>query len=84
MALEETCTGAWATPSRYGVIVWLVIALSPLLLAGVHVTCAELVAGRAATPVGADGTTGFSGVTAFDAAESGPVPLALTAATRKV
>ncbi len=47
-------------------------------------TWAELVAGRATTLVGGVGATAVSGVTAFDAAEIGPGPLALTASTLNV
>ena len=60
------------------------MALSPSLPDSVHVTCAELLAGRARALVGGVGATAVSGVTAFDAAEIGPGPLALTASTLNV
>jgi hypothetical protein len=61
-----------------------VIALSPSLADGVHSAFTELVAGRATTPVGADGTTALSGVTALEAADCGPSPVGLEAVTRNV
>src|SRR4051794_13361674 len=79
-----TCTGVCATLPMNGVTVWLVIGLSPSPAAAVHVTCAELVAGSAWTPVGATGGTGLAGVTVLDAADAGPAPLALSASTRNV
>src|SRR5918997_5638620 len=60
------------------------MALSPLLDGTLHDTAAEVVAGRASTPVGGAGTTGWPGVTAFDAAEVAPHPLGLQACTVNV
>src|SRR4051794_1145094 len=68
----------------YGVTVWPVIALSPSLFAGVHVTRADCDAASAATPVGAVGTTAPTGVTAFDGADTAPAPLAFSACTVNV
>ena len=45
---------------------------------------ARWLAAPAVTPVGAPGATGAFGVTALDAAESGPVPLPLAAWTLNV
>src|SRR5687767_12374354 len=59
VADADTVTGVCAVDPMYGVIVWLVIGLSPSVLGRVQTTCAWLVAGRALTPVGGGGTTGF-------------------------
>ena len=57
------------------------IGLSPSLPGTVQLTCADVVAGRAVTPVGGDGATGFCGVTAFDRPDAGPEPVGLIAWT---
>ena len=54
----------------------------PLEAGAVKLTLAEALPGVAETPVGAPGTV--AGVTAFDAAEAGPVPTPLVAVTVKV
>ena len=59
------------------------IALPPFDGA-VQLTCADALPAVAVTPVGAAGAVGAPGVTAFDAAEAGPVPMALVAVTVKV
>ncbi len=79
-----TGTGVCAAAPMYGVTVWPVIGLSPSPLGRVQVTRAWFDAGWALTPVGAVGTTAACGVTALDAAEAGPAPLAFSASTRKV
>jgi hypothetical protein len=61
-----------------------VIALPPLLAGAVQETWAPALLGIALTPVGAAGGPMPVGVTAFEAAESGPVPMALIAVTLKV
>jgi hypothetical protein len=66
----------------YGVTVYETIALPPAEGA-VQVTPAWLEAGDARTLVGAPGGE-FEGVTAFDAADGEPVPLALLAVTVNV
>ncbi len=58
------------------------IALPPLSAGAMNVTVACAVPAVALTPVGAPGTV--VGVTAFDAADAGPVPMALVAVTVKV
>src|SRR4051794_11268816 len=68
----------------YGVTVWPVIALSPSLFAGVHVTRADCDAASAATPVGAGGPPAPTGVTAFAGADTAPAPLAFSACTVNV
>ena len=50
----------------------------------VHETVACALPATAVTPVGAAGTVGAMGVTAFDAALAAPVPTLLVAATLKV
>ena len=84
VAAAPTVTGVCATPSRYGVTVWLVMALSPSPAAAVHETSAEFVAGRATTAVGGAGTTAVNGVTALELPDCGPGPLAFSASTRNV
>ena len=54
------------------------------MLGAVHDTVAEPFPATADTPVGAPGTVGALGVTAFDAADAGPVPIAFVAATVNV
>jgi hypothetical protein len=56
--------------------------LPPSLVGAVQVTEAEALPAVADTPVGAPGT--FAGVTAVEAAEAAPVPLALVAVTVNV
>ena len=58
------------------------IALPPLLPDATNVTVACAMPAVALTLVGAPGTV--IGVTAFDAADAGPVPTALVAVTVKV
>jgi hypothetical protein len=60
------------------------IALPPVFDGAVQLTVAEAFPAVAETPVGAPGTAGALGVTALDAADSGPVPVALVADTVKV
>src|SRR5689334_20647895 len=60
------------------------MALSPVAAGAVHVTRACWDAASAETPVGADGATAVSGVTAFDCADSGPDPFGLAAVTVNV
>jgi hypothetical protein len=61
-----------------------VIALPPSLAGGVQFTVAENGPGVALTEVGAPGGVAAVGVTAFEAAESGPAPAPLIAVTLKV
>ena len=56
----------------------------PPLNGAVHDTLAVVLPGTATTLVGAVGTVSAPTVTAFDAADWGPVPTALVAATLKV
>jgi hypothetical protein len=65
-------------------MVYPVSELPPLLLGGVQLTSAELVAGVALTPVGALGVVAPVGVIELDCAETGPGPLELDAWTVKV
>ena len=60
------------------------IGLPPLSAGAVQVTVASSWPALALTAVGAPGAVGAVGVTGSDAAESGPVPIALIAATVKV
>src|SRR5450755_497751 len=83
VAEAPACTGVPAVAPANGVIVYPVIGL-PLLLGAVQVTSAWLVAGRAATLVGAAGAAEPVGVTEFDAADTGPEPLELEAWTVNV
>jgi hypothetical protein len=59
-----------------------VIGLPPVDVGALKVTVALEFPAEAVTEVGAPGTV--DGVTAFDAVEAGPVPLALIAVTVKV
>jgi hypothetical protein len=79
-----TCTGACAAEPTYGVTVYPVIALPPLLLGAVQLTSAWLVAGLAVTFEGAVGGFAVNGVTAFEGADAAPVPTALVALTVNV
>ena len=56
----------------------------PSLLGADHDTDADPFPAIADTPVGAPGTVGALGVTAFDAADAGPVPTPFVAATVNV
>ena len=56
----------------------------PPLNGAVHDTLAVVLPGTATTLVGAAGTVSAPMVTALDAADCGPVPTALVAATLKV
>jgi hypothetical protein len=58
-----------------------VIALPPLLLGAVHLTCAAEEPAVAVTPVGAPGTLAAVGVTELDGEDSGPLPAELIALT---
>src|SRR5919107_2757170 len=60
------------------------MALSPVAAGGVQVTRACWEAASAETPVGPEGATAVSGVTAFDLADSGPEPFGLAAVTVNV
>ena len=84
VADAATWTGACAIPPAYGVMVWLVIGLSPSASDAVQLSWADCVPGRAITAVGADGGTGADGVTALEGADSGPEPFGLYARTRNV
>ena len=79
----NTWVGVWATPLRYGVIVYWLIGL-PLLIGAVQLTWACPEAGIADTPVGAPGGTGPVGVIVLDGAEAAPEPVGLEACTVKV
>jgi hypothetical protein len=79
-----TVVGVWAVEPTYGVIVYPVIALPPLLLGAVQLTSAWLVAGLAVTFEGAVGGFVVNGVTALDGADAAPVPTALVALTVNV
>jgi hypothetical protein len=61
-----------------------VIALPPLLDGAVQLTVAEPEPAVALTAVGVPGTVALLGVTAFDFADSGPVPASFWAVTVKV
>jgi hypothetical protein len=80
---EPVGTGACATPPTYGVTRYPVIADPPFEDGAVHDTATCPFPAVPETPVGAPGAPA-TGVTAADAAESGPVPTALIAATRNV
>jgi hypothetical protein len=56
----------------------------PPLEGAVQVTVADPLPAVAVTPVGAAGTVGATGVTAFDGAEAEPVPTAFVAVTVNV
>ena len=71
------------TPPGLEVTVYPVIALPPLDGA-VKLTTAWLFPATAVTAVGAPGTVVVLGVILFEAADSGPLPFALDAATVKV
>ena len=79
-----TVTGVCAVVPMYGVTVYLVSALPPLLVGAVQLTVADASAAVAVTPVGAPGALGALGVTALDAGDSEPAPLALVADTVNV
>ena len=78
-----TVLAVCGTPPAYGVTVYDVIGLPPLDGA-VQDTVACPSPAVALTPVGAKGAVGPVGVTAAEAAESGPVPIAFVALTRNV
>jgi hypothetical protein len=61
-----------------------VIAAPPLVPGGPKLTVAVELLAVAETGVGAPGTVTLVGVTAFDAADAGPVPAELVAVTVKV
>jgi hypothetical protein len=82
--LPVTVVGVCAFEPMYGVTVYLVIVLPPVSVGAVQLTLAEPLPAFADTPVGAAGALGALGVTALEAEESGPVPLALVAETLKV
>jgi hypothetical protein len=79
-----TVVGVWAVEPTYGVTVYPVIALPPVLPGAVQLTSAWLVAALAVTPVGAPGGLACTGVTLLDCADAGPVPTALVALTVNV
>ena len=60
------------------------IGLPPSPAGAVQLTVAWSAPAVALTPVGAAGGFGVVGVTGFEAADSGPGPIALTAVTLKV
>jgi hypothetical protein len=60
------------------------MALPPLLAGAVQLTVALALPAVAITPVGAPGTVAAAGVTADEAAEAGPAPIALLAVTVNV
>ena len=80
--LPVTVTGVCAVEPMYGVTVYLVIALPPLLDGAVQLTVAEPLPAVAVTAVGAPGRR--FGVTLLDGDEAGPVPFALVAVTVNV
>ncbi len=82
--LPVTVTGVCAFEPMNGVTVYLVIVLPPLLVGAVQLTVADATPAVAVTPVGAPGTPGPLGVTAFDGDEAGPSPVALVAVTVNV
>jgi hypothetical protein len=71
-----------AVVPTYGVTVYFVIVLPPLLVGAVQLTLAVALPAVAVTPVGAPGSP--LGVTEFELAESGPVPFAVVADTLNV
>ena len=79
-----TVIGVCAVAPMNGVTVYLVIALPPLSVGAVQLTVADPLPAVAVTPVGAPGALGALGITALDADESGPVPMALVADTVNV
>jgi hypothetical protein len=79
-----TVTGVCALEPMYGVTVYAVSPLPPESTGAAHVTVADALPAVAVTPVGAPGTLGALGTTAFEADESGPVPVALVAETLNV
>ena len=81
--LPLTIVGACAVVPMYGVTVYSVIGLPPFEGA-VQLTTAEPLPAVAVTAVGAAGAVTETGVTAGEAADEGPVPTALVAATVKV
>ena len=80
--LPVTVTGVCAVVPTYGVTVYLVSVLPPLLVGAIQLTVAWPLPAVAVTPVGAPGRP--FGVTALDADESGPVPFAVVADTLNV
>ena len=60
------------------------VIVDPPLLGADQLTVADPFPATADTPLGAPGTVGPVGVTAFDAADAGPVPTAFDAATVNV
>ena len=79
-----TVAAGWATPPRNGVTVYFVIVRAAVVAGAVQRTVACWLPALAVTPVGAAGAVGGFGVTAFEAAESAPVPLPFAAATLNV
>ena len=82
--LPVTVTGVCAAEPMNGVTVYVVIVLPPLFVGAVQVTVADALPAVAVTPVGAPGTPGPLGVTAFDGDDAGPSPVALVAVTVNV
>ena len=82
VAVEAKVRGAWATPPTMGVTTYPVSGEPPVEVGAVHLTVAAVLRPVAVTLVGAPGVV--AGVTAFDAADCGPVPTAFVAATLKV
>jgi hypothetical protein len=80
--LPVTVTGVCAVEPMYGVTVYVVIVLPPLLDGAVQLTVADPSPALADTPVGGPGK--LLGVTLLDGAEAGLVPLPLVAVTVKV
>ncbi len=80
--LPVTVTGVCAVEPMYGVTVYLVIALPPLLDGAVQLTVADPLPAVAVTPVGAPGR--LFGVTALDGDEAGLVPVEFVADTVNV
>jgi hypothetical protein len=79
-----TWVAVCAVVPMYGVIVYPVIELPPLLLGAVHDTWASNEPGLAATFCGAVGAVGAVTVTALDGADAGPDPEELEATTTNV
>jgi hypothetical protein len=80
--LPVTVTGVCAVEPTYGVTVYLVIALPPVLEGAVQLTVADPLPAVADTPVGAPGR--LFGVTALEGDEAGLLPVELVADTVKV
>jgi hypothetical protein len=72
--LPVTVTGVCAVEPTYGVTVYLVIALPPVLEGAVQLTVADPLPAVAVTPVGADGTPGWNSDTSSKYIQVGSPP----------